>query len=379
MPRTQHQEVHFGNDSFLDVVANIVGVMVILIVIAGLRVTQGDLLVPSKPDVAPAAPTPSADDFPIMPLLAEDPPPPKPVARKSPRPARKVVVRPPLPPAQPPEDLIREEQSLAAELHAIRTRLSQSQVDSQLEKSELAKLQASSNALRAELESDEASVRNEGSRLERLKDDLNHTAQQVDALRRQLDEAEREPAPSHEFRHRVTPVARLVDGDELHFRLAGNRVSVVPVELLGSRLQDHLMRHREAVLKLERYEGTVGPVDGYRMEYLVERQSLGLLDELKNGPGTVRFGVSRWTLVPDRDLPEESEEKALSPGSRFVSALKKAGPRTTLTFWVYPDSFELHNALQDAAHKSGFDVAARPLPAGIPITGSPNGARSFAQ
>jgi hypothetical protein len=144
-------------------------------------------------------------------------------------------------------------------------------------------------------------------------------------------------------------------------------------------MQDHLMRHRDAVIKLERYQGTVGPVDGYRMEYLVERQALGLIDELKNGPGTVRFGVSRWALQPDKDLLEETETQALRPESRFVKALKKAGPRTTLTFWVYPDSFELHRALQEAAHESGFDVAARPLPAGVPITGSPSGARSFAQ
>ena len=33
-------ELQFGSDSFLDVVANIVGILIILIVIAGLRVSQ---------------------------------------------------------------------------------------------------------------------------------------------------------------------------------------------------------------------------------------------------------------------------------------------------------------------------------------------------
>jgi hypothetical protein len=379
MPRRQHGEVHFGNDSFLDVVANIVGVMVILIVIAGLRVTQGDLLVPTKPDEKMALAAPTIDDLPIMPMLAADPPPRTTVTVKMPRPESRPVVRAPVLPPEPPADLVHEERQLAAELQNIRTRLGQSQVGVQKERTELAKLNGDVARLQSQVDADDESLSSNASRLERLKDDLNQTAQQVDALRRQLDEAEKEPPRTQKFRHRVTPVARLVEGNEIHFRLKGNRVSVVPVESLAERLQDHLMRHREAVLKLERYEGTVGPVEGYRMEYLVERQSASLLDELKSGPGTIRFGVSRWVIHPDKNLPEETADLALRADSRFVGALRKAGPRTTLTFWVYPDSFELHRALQEAAHENGFDVAARPLPAGVPITGSPNGARSFAQ
>lgn len=377
MPRRQHQEVHFGNDSFLDVVANIVGVMVILIVIAGLRVTQGDLLATSKP--AEKAQAPSVVDLPIMPTLAADPPPRQVVPFRTPRQSPRPVVTAPVLPPEPPAHLIREERGLDGELSEIRSRLGQLQIDVKDEKSGLAGIQNSLNRLKAQIDSDETSLRTEGGRLERLRDDLNQTAQQVDALRRQLDDAENEPPATREFRHRVTPVARLVEGAELHFRLSGNRVSVVPVESLAARLQDHLMRHREAVLKLERYEGSVGPVEGYRMEYLVERQALTLVDELKKGPGTVRFGVSRWALEPGADVREETETEALRPESRFVSALREAGPRTTLTFWVYPDSFELHRALQEAAQESGFVVAARPLPMGVPITGSPNGARSFAQ
>ncbi|MCA8999728.1 MAG: hypothetical protein KDA80_22215, partial [Planctomycetaceae bacterium] len=41
--RTDHQP-EFGSDSFLDIVANIVGILIILIVVAGVRVAQAPVL-----------------------------------------------------------------------------------------------------------------------------------------------------------------------------------------------------------------------------------------------------------------------------------------------------------------------------------------------
>ena len=41
MPRSKHgDEIEFGSDSFLDVVANIVGILIILIVVAGIKAGQ---------------------------------------------------------------------------------------------------------------------------------------------------------------------------------------------------------------------------------------------------------------------------------------------------------------------------------------------------
>ena len=139
------------------------------------------------------------------------------------------------------------------------------------------------------------------------------------------------------------------------------------------------MRHRDAIIKLERFEGTAGPFDGYQMRYLVERQSATLVEELKFGRGMVRFAVSTWVIEPTAELHEETAKEALKPHSRFAEALRLAGPNTSLTFWVYPDSFRLFRRLQEAAHDNDFDVAARPLPFGIPITGSKDGTRSSAQ
>ena len=56
-----------------------------------------------------------------------------------------------------------------------------------------------------------------------------------------------------------------------------------------------------------------------------------------------------------------------------------AGSDTTLTFWVYPDSYTLYRKLQSFAHEQGFPVAGRPLPTGVAISGSPNGTKSASQ
>jgi hypothetical protein len=62
-----------------------------------------------------------------------------------------------------------------------------------------------------------------------------------------------------------------------------------------------------------------------------------------------------------------------------MTTLRLADEKATLTFWVYPDSFAAYRELQEFAHAEGFDVAARPLPHGVPIAGSPNGSRSSSQ
>jgi hypothetical protein len=78
-------------------------------------------------------------------------------------------------------------------------------------------------------------------------------------------------------------------------------------------------------------------------------------------------------------LLEETAEQALQRGSTFLRTIETAGPSATLTFWVYSDSFDAQRQLQDYAQSKGWRVAARPLPDGIPIAGSPQGSKSLAQ
>ncbi|MFQ5732786.1 MAG: hypothetical protein ACE5KM_12640, partial [Planctomycetaceae bacterium] len=82
MSRRRSGELEFGSDSFLDIIANIVGILIILIVVAGLRVARAPVSVrdasepPSKAATGPPLPV---VDGPPSPRPAVLPPLPQPV------------------------------------------------------------------------------------------------------------------------------------------------------------------------------------------------------------------------------------------------------------------------------------------------------------
>jgi len=90
-------------------------------------------------------------------------------------------------------------------------------------------------------------------------------------------------------------------------------------------------------------------------------------------------GLDRWELVPSSDEFRETAQQAIRPDSLFRSELQRISAKDTITFWVYPDSFELYQKLVKIVHQQHQQVAARPLPVGQRITGSPQGSRSVSQ
>lgn len=363
-------------DSFLDVIANMVGILIILIVIVGVRVKTGPLVAKTdveeaprpapmvvEPEVASAEPDP--DYYPPL-AFADEPvePPPAPL---------------PLPPLAVPAALSNEADSLDEELARLRGQ--RQRVEQQL----IAAREKSAE-LREAIERKQQLLREQETLLTERRDKQSAEAEELEALRRQLLEMSRmvrqveATSPSTKsLEHRVTPIGKMVEGVEHHFRVSNQRVSVIPLEPLIDRLRGQVERRRDTVLKTSRYVGTVGPIEGYVMEYTIERQGTSVLDELRYGTSVFRIAITEWTLQPQHDLPAETAEQALSPGSRFQQSLSRGTPGGVLTFWVYPDSFETFRELQKFAHEHGFLVAGRPLPTGVPISGSPNGSRSSAQ
>lgn len=345
-------EQQFGSDSFLDIVANVVGILIILMVLAGVR--------------AGRAPVKLANDPPPVPLVS--PPP--------------IVV---VPAPATAEDQDRGE--------ARRQELVALQLQSDALQSELDRLRSAAGEYEtklSELQSQDAVNRNRvaalGSNLEGTLEELRANQQQTEellataqAIRIRLKKkaaevaaAEKQPNRVEQLQHRITPVSRVITENEteLHFRCFGGAVSAVPIDQLVERMKGQMERQREVILRLKRYSGSVGPVRGWNLNYIIEtQQHLGL----------VRASVSQFELVPESDLDAERADTALRPDSAFRNELRKAEPGSTITFWVYPDSFVLFRKLQAFAHQEGFTVAGRPLPEGTPIMGSPNGSRSAAQ
>jgi hypothetical protein len=376
--QSKNREVGFGSDSFLDIVANIVGILIILIVIAGLRVShapvkavvetvaefeaeESDPLPPDGPELPQSPFEPDREGI-VQPMVIAEPP-------------RLIPTRPP----GPPEKLVLLARELEADIEAIyhrsadfsaaiqRATVDDEQVQSRLAATEQA-LTTQKHALQAVQK--ETAV---------LGDSLEQTRRRLLDLKRELNQAEEAQTAAEKLEHRLAPISHTVETNELHFRLLNDRVVPVPVDELSERLKAQIDRQKDWLVKFRQHQGTVGPINGFVMNYVVERQQMSVIDELRLGRGVVKIGVSRWELVADPDLKAETLDQALARGSNFVQALQAADEKTAITFWVYPDSFKLFRELKRVIQAEGLVVAARPLPFGTPIAGSPQGTRSKGQ
>jgi len=361
-------EQNFGSDSFLDVVCNVVGILIILMVIAGVRASRSPVLLSAGPvmDAEALSPSPASFDELTVELGAAEPL----------RPAAPAVETMP---AQPSPALVAEDERLRGEMSALTARSDEAVAEltavheqqSQWEE-RLAKARDLVSRKRAALQSAQQALAATAVELSQLR-------QTVDQLRLEVDQTEANTPKLQQIEHRITPIGQTVTGRELHFQMLHGRVAVIPLEPLIERLKDQVERRKEWLAKSRQHLGEVGPINGFTMTYVVQRDNLTVVDELRFGQGMFRISVSSWQLRPEADLVTESVAQAMQPGSRFYAALLEAGDNAALTFWVYPDSFEAFGELKRFCHTQNFLVAGRPLPMGQPISGSPTGSRSAGQ
>jgi hypothetical protein len=401
--RPSPKESEFGSDSFLDVIANIVGILVILIVLAGLKVSRMPVVTKSSNNPAVATvtditatdrtatePAVSEPMQPAAELPTEDPLPadlqPVPPTIEIPPqevPAEKLVVeaaRPVKIISLSPNQALREE----AEQAALSTSRLETEIESltaQVAEQEQSLLRAQSQArvMASELQAGRELLRAKQNRLTQAHEQLLAARQKLATLRARVIETDFAPPNVEKIEHRVTPVGRVVKGSERHFRFDRGRVAEVPVDALVEQVKRQIESRKDWLIKTSKAQGEVGPVGGFLMRYTVQRENSGVLSELEMGPGLVSISVTQWLIQPSRELQTESVEEAMQTGSRFYRSLLTTPEDATLTFWVYPDSFSEFQRIRKFVHEQGFLVAARPLPKGVPIAGSPHGTRSSAQ
>jgi len=94
----------------------------------------------------------------------------------------------------------------------------------------------------------------------------------------------------------------------------------------------------------------------------------------------VTYNLLGWEVVPESPNRGETLETTRSSSSSYARAIHRLNPgHDTITMWIYPDGFALYRQLRDDLHAHGFMVAARPLPDGTSIKGSPSGSLSAGQ
>lgn len=178
------------------------------------------------------------------------------------------------------------------------------------------------------------------------------------------------------------PVARPPGGEEYHFEVRGDRVAYINLNALLERLKVDARIQLRMMTVPKPIEGEVGPVGWFSLRYQMLPAGLELGGGSFSGRGAVQasFALSRWEVVPTQNLRGETLAEALSPASDFARAVNTLDPRSdAITIWVYPDGFAMYRQVRDWLHQRGFLVAARPLPAEMPIRGSPSGSVSAGQ
>ncbi len=426
----------FGSDSFLDIIANIVGILIILIVMAGVKVARQPALLA---DPEPEAVSAELNDSPVpgfaeangdllqhegsnhgQGLSSERREPTKSAALESvdadavqTDTGQTKEVQSAIASLTEPAVEVDTDAELEQQIAALRIQLNESRSDTATTENELSNLLAliqqqqnakelqqrragsveqerthlthtvlSLQASLSDIERQAASFRSTAASLTERQAYIAGALQQVAAetqqLQEVLDAVEAQQPNSDRLNHRLSPVSESVAEDELHFRLHGGRIAHVPLKGLLERMREQVVGRRNMVMRFHRYEGMVGPVGGFQMKYIVQRDSHSPLQSLQMGQ-ELRITVARWSILPSDTLNAEKVDTALRIGSRFRQLLESTDSRTTITIWLYPDDFRYFSRLRELAHSLNLRVAARPLPEGTDISASPTGSRSTAQ
>ena len=340
MPRSAETETDApGHDSFLDIVANMVGILVILVMMVGVRVKNA----PVAAIRGPAQPVRSALE-------------------------------------QELEQTAATEKSVRDDVWAVAEQMEAVKLQGIVRQQQRHMVAMQNAALEQQIEARRRQMNAQSRDRFDLKRSLSEMQLRLESLeghQRQVEAAKTAPTVLESY---PTPLSRTVDKDEVHLQLLGGRIVPIPIGELTARLKSDFQRKTYRLLNQTEITGTVGPVGGFRMKYTMRRHDM--TPEMARDTGRTGSFVrlQRWTLVPTSSRLGEPVEEALAEGSELRRMLSKLRPgRDTITVWTYPDSFAAFRTLKKSLYHQGFSVAARPLPEGHPIAGSPNGSKSAAQ
>jgi len=324
-----------GHDSFLDIVANLVGVLIILVMVVAVRARDG------------AVDEQRAQTSSLEPVDVES-------ARFEAEGIR--------------EDIQRIEQLLQRQAMEIAYR--EKERDKVFQELRVLEL------LVQQQESHLDTSQQEKLQKQAMLGDLKHQLEDLEQARRTVEQMQSQPEV---IQHRPTPMAKTVFGTEIHFRLFQGRITYIPWDQLIERLKQDAQQKARNLSGEGKLTELIGPIGGFRMRY-----QLGVRRYLANttdGP-RMRQGLQleQFELIPVDPTMGEGVASAMEEGSRFLQTLGSfSSQRTTVTIWVYPESFIQFQQIKTLLHQRGFACAGRPLPAGALISGSPSGSLSAAQ
>lgn len=349
----RHREAPFSFDSFLDVVANVVGIIIrlILVVWVGARSyssIQKTELLPAEALVEVAKPDDQAPD------LTEK------LDRQR-------------------AEMQQAQQRLLAQMR----RLQDAHENSRRQPVENGELSAKLALLENEKRDAERMAQAELAKAGELRIGREEISKRSAKLLAEIHDLEKQPAAKKTLHYR-TPVSRPVQSEELYFECKNGKITFIDMPALLDDLKHGIEEQGRQLRSTWQVEAFTQPVKAFRLRYVVEREK-GMLDSLggETGPtgnGGFRYGVTGWMLEPVAFMRGETLADALKPTSEFRQIVDVLDSQySAVTFWVYPDSFEVFRRLRDYLYEKDIVVAGRPLPDGMPIASSRKGSISRGQ
>lgn len=341
------ESIEFSFDSFLDLVTNVVGIIIRLILAAwvGARSYHAS-----------------------MQWLDVDPPPQKEMPKAADDPLHTRI-------EQSRADLDDAKSRLLAQLK----HLEANERMTQTKQAELAELARKREHLESESKVLAAEGKTRGSHGEQASLTVEDVRKRSKKLLDELKKLESAPALKKELKYHA-PLSKAVQIEEIFFECKNGRVAYIDLPAFMNEIKhslDDISHELRDTYRVDRKTAAVGP---YRLRYAVERERTVLDAGSTPPPSSFRYGLAEWVvepLTPDRG---ETLEQALNEKSQFRRLVDPIDPTlTTVTFWVYPDSFALFRRLRDHLYERGHDVAGRPLPPDAPIAASRNGTASRGQ
>jgi hypothetical protein len=239
-----------GQDSFLDIVTNIVGILIILVMVIGARV-QTISLKPkeqSSPDV--------------LKLMQE-------------------VVR--------LEDAVVASESELIDLDKQGEQLTLTVADAGNGRMHLITAVSATRRdveeKKLKIDEDKAERVEMAARSDRLRDEIEQCKLEAEGI-------SHAPQETKKLLAYPTPVGRTVTGDELHFRLAAGRIAYIPLTELFDRAKARTQRSSGGSLaSMESRVETVGPIQDFALDYVIEVQ-------INRSIGQVYVRSREWVVKP---------------------------------------------------------------------------------
>ncbi|HEX5470562.1 MAG TPA: hypothetical protein VFW73_01690 [Lacipirellulaceae bacterium] len=327
-----------GQDSFLDVITNIVGILILLVLVVGLRSSRA---VHDAPNLRQADAARDQEKL---------------------------------------RQACNHATSTALNVRDLVRRVTDAHGESEFREAE--RLWLGTNVAQAEQEIAQrrAMLSSDQQRDFDLKQKLNEAQTKLDELTREQIALMSQDAPTEQIECEPTALAKAVTGKEVHLLLSDDHVAIVPFDELLDAMKEDVGKNLWRLKEQDQMERTIGPIGGFRLKYCFVKEDV----MRSSSAGTYMLGnVSRFShcyFLPVTTPIGEPAAEALTPKSELFRHLNELRPdATTITIWTYPGNYDRLRQLKRVIRAAGFQIAVRPLPAGMPLGASRNGSQSLSE